>query len=66
MGVDFKIQESTGQWFFLETNSMPCYEGYDRRAGGAICRGIVKWLTATTPQHSWKGARESADSALLS
>ncbi|MGX7829123.1 ATP-grasp domain-containing protein [Actinokineospora sp. 24-640] len=44
LGVDFKIERATGEWFFLEANSMPCFEGYDERAGGAISRAIVDWL----------------------
>jgi hypothetical protein len=44
LGVDFKIERATGAWFFLEANSMPCFEGYDERAGGAISRAIVDWL----------------------
>jgi hypothetical protein len=46
LGVDFKIDRATGEWFFLEANSMPCFEGYDERADGAISRAIVDWLTA--------------------
>lgn len=46
LGVDFKIEESTGDWYFLEANSMPCYEGYDVRAGGAVSRALLDWLTA--------------------
>lgn len=45
LGIDFKIQRSTGEWFFLEANPMPAYEGYDRRVGGAISGAIVRWLT---------------------
>ncbi|WP_410614040.1 RimK family alpha-L-glutamate ligase [Amycolatopsis sp. lyj-109] len=44
LGVDFKIERATGQWFFLEANSMPCFEGYDERAGGAVSRAIAEWL----------------------
>ncbi|MDS0137867.1 MULTISPECIES: hypothetical protein [unclassified Amycolatopsis] len=44
LGVDFKIERATGQWVFLEANSMPCFEGYDERAGGAISRAIAEWL----------------------
>lgn len=44
LGVDFKIERATGEWFFLEANSMPCFEGYDERAGGAISRAIAEWL----------------------
>jgi glutathione synthase/RimK-type ligase-like ATP-grasp enzyme len=43
-GVDFLLQEETGKWFFLEANSLPAYEGYDRRAGGKISDAIVEWL----------------------
>ncbi|MEU6864293.1 hypothetical protein ABZ924_13620 [Streptomyces sp. NPDC046876] len=46
LGVDFKIEAATGEWFFLEANSMPCYEGYDVRAGGAISRALVERLTS--------------------
>jgi hypothetical protein len=46
VGVDFKVDRATGEWFFLEANSMPCFEGYDERAGGAISRAIADWLTA--------------------
>ncbi|MFL5629622.1 MAG: hypothetical protein ACJ788_28960, partial [Ktedonobacteraceae bacterium] len=45
LGIDFKIQQNSGIWFFLEANSMPCYQGYDQRAGGAISRAIAEWLT---------------------
>ena len=44
LGVDFKIERATGEWFFLEANSMPCFEGYDERAGGVISRAIAEWL----------------------
>jgi len=44
LGIDFKINRATGEWFFLEANTMPCYQGYDRRANGAISRAIIEWL----------------------
>jgi hypothetical protein len=44
LGVDFKIEKETGVWYFLEANTMPCYEGYDRRAGGRISGALVDWL----------------------
>jgi len=47
LGIDFKVQEKTGEWFFLEANSLPCYQGYDRRAGGAISQAIIDWLMAS-------------------
>ncbi|MDN0198736.1 hypothetical protein [Streptomyces sp. S.PNR 29] len=49
LGVDFKVEAATGEWFFLEANSMPCYEGYDVRAGGEISRAILDWLTSPPP-----------------
>jgi hypothetical protein len=45
LGIDFKIQRTTGIWYFLEANSLPSYQGYDRRTGGAISSAIVGWLT---------------------
>jgi hypothetical protein len=44
LGIDFKIQQTSGTWFFLEANPLPQYEPYDRRAGGAISQAIVEWL----------------------
>jgi hypothetical protein len=44
LGVDFKIKVATGEWFFLEANSMPCFEGYDRRAKGRISRALIDYL----------------------
>lgn len=45
LGVDFKIDDERGAWVFLEANGMPCFEGYDRRAGGAISAALVEHLT---------------------
>ncbi len=44
LGIDFKLDEATGTWFFLEANTLPCFEGYDRRCEGAISDAIVTWL----------------------
>lgn len=44
-GIDFKISACSGQWFFLEANSMPCYQGYDKRADGQIGRAIAAFLS---------------------
>jgi len=44
LGIDFKLQRETGAWYFLEANSMPCYEGYDRRTGGRIGQALTDWL----------------------
>ncbi|HMN30970.1 MAG TPA: hypothetical protein PKE45_22635 [Caldilineaceae bacterium] len=48
LGIDFKIDHISGQWYVLEANSMPCYQGYDRRAGGMISRALAEWLTSET------------------
>ncbi len=45
IGVDFKVERGTGAWYWLEANSAPCYEGYDRRAGRAISNTIVDYLS---------------------
>ncbi|MEO6501906.1 MAG: hypothetical protein ABIQ09_08335 [Jatrophihabitantaceae bacterium] len=42
-GLDFKVT-ADGVWFFLEANSAPCFQGYDRRAGGAISDAIADHL----------------------
>ncbi|WP_157381368.1 ATP-grasp domain-containing protein [Burkholderia ubonensis] len=47
LGIDFKVSESTGEWYFLEANSMPCYQGYDIRSGRVISRALVDWLVQT-------------------
>lgn len=44
LGIDFKIDRHTGEWFFLEANPMPGYDGYDRRAGGRISSAIANWI----------------------
>jgi glutathione synthase/RimK-type ligase-like ATP-grasp enzyme len=44
VGIDVKHERETGEWIALEANGMPGYEGYDRRAGGAISRALVAWL----------------------
>ena len=48
-GIDFKFDVVTGDWFFLEANSLPCYQGYDRRAGGSISEAILDVLAMTYP-----------------
>jgi len=51
LGIDFKIDRATGDWYFLEANSMPCYQGYDVRCGGAIGRAIAEWFDSS--RSSW-------------
>jgi hypothetical protein len=46
LGVDLKIDESTGEWVLLEANVLPCFQGYDRRAHGAISAAVVAHLTS--------------------
>lgn len=51
LGVDFKIDATTGRWVLLEANTMPCFQGYDVRAGGAIGDAVADLLTAPgTPE----------------
>lgn len=49
LGVDFKIDRATGEWFFLEANPQPGYDYYDARAGGAIAKALVD-LLANPPE----------------
>ncbi|MGW2283640.1 ATP-grasp domain-containing protein [Streptomyces phaeochromogenes] len=44
MGIDFIIEEGSGNWIFLEANSAPCFQGYDIRANGKICRALGDYL----------------------
>lgn len=44
VGIDLKQERSRGEWLLLEANTMPGYEGYDRRTGGAIARELTRWL----------------------
>jgi D-alanine-D-alanine ligase-like ATP-grasp enzyme len=46
VGIDYRIDNVTGRWYFLELNSMPAYHGYDTRAGGAISKSLIKVLTS--------------------
>jgi glutathione synthase/RimK-type ligase-like ATP-grasp enzyme len=43
-GIDFKVDEQ-GNYWMLEVNPMPGYDGYDRRLGGTISRSLVHLLT---------------------
>lgn len=45
LGIDFKVHITSGKWYFLEANSMPAYQGYDKRAGGAISSALADYLT---------------------
>lgn len=46
LGIDLKIDTTTGRWVLLEANTMPCFQGYDSRAGGAIAAAVAELLTA--------------------
>lgn len=46
LGIDFKVHIASGKWYFLEANSMPAYQGYDKRAGGAISSALADYLTS--------------------
>lgn len=41
-GIDFKLN-STGKWYFLEANSSPAFQGFDRRANGRIVKLLSMW-----------------------
>ena len=43
-GIDFKVDEQ-GNYWMLEVNPMPGYDGYDRRLGGCISQSLVHLLT---------------------
>ena len=45
VGIDLKRDVRTGELVFLEANSMPCYQVYDRRASGRISAALHHWLT---------------------
>lgn len=38
-GIDFKI-DNNGDWYILEINPMPGYEGYDKRQKGSITKAL--------------------------
>jgi hypothetical protein len=44
IGVDFKLTRDQ-RWVFLEANSMPCYQGYDKRANLQISSAIISYIT---------------------
>jgi hypothetical protein len=52
LGVDFKIDATSGAWVFLEANPMPCFQGYDMRCGGAIGTAILDYLAGRVPVRS--------------
>jgi len=45
LGVDFKLNAKSGDWYFLEANSMPAYHGYDKRDGGNISFALSEYLS---------------------
>lgn len=49
LGVDFKVDDRDGRWLFLEANTMPCFQGYDARAGGAIGSSLAHYVTHAAP-----------------
>jgi glutathione synthase/RimK-type ligase-like ATP-grasp enzyme len=49
LGIDFRIQRESGEWYFLEANPQPGYSYYDQRADGAIGRALAEFLAAGTP-----------------
>lgn len=51
-GVDFKI-DSQGQWWFLEANSSPAFQGFDIRSKGAIVDLLLDWSDDLTKFSDW-------------
>lgn len=47
-GIDFKLDVERERWIFLEINAAPAFEGYDRRASGAISAAIWRYLQHET------------------
>lgn len=41
-GIDFKVKNE--EWYILEVNPMPGYEGYDMRSNGAITNEIISFF----------------------
>lgn len=56
-GVDFKVSEK-GQWFFLEANSAPCFQGYDRRLGGVISDALADYMGGFANEHARLAPRQ--------
>ena len=50
VGIDLKRERRSGEWLLLEANGMPGYDGYDRRADGAISAALVRWLRRRAPR----------------
>lgn len=48
--ADFKTCGQTGDLLFLEVNTAPMFDAFDRRASGAISRDIARYLTARSPR----------------
>jgi hypothetical protein len=49
LGFDFKVCDRTGEYYCLEANPNPGFEGYDFRSGGEIMRGLVETLLGEAP-----------------
>jgi hypothetical protein len=41
-GIDFKL-DFEGQWWFLEANASPAFQGFDIRTGGGIVSLLMSW-----------------------
>lgn len=47
VGIDLRMNNGHGPVVALEANPCPGYDGYDRRASGAISDAMLAWLTRT-------------------
>jgi hypothetical protein len=43
-GLDFKVSNTSDDWYCLEMNPMPGYSGYDRRLGGRLSEALVDFM----------------------
>ena len=49
--TDLKLDPETGDWVYLETNSMPMFAGFDIHANSEIANSIIDWLTTDQIPH---------------
>ena len=50
IGIDFKVCARSDRWWFLEANSQPCYQGYDRRANEKISDALYAYLMSCSAE----------------
>ncbi len=50
LGIDFK-RSKNNQWYLLEANNQPCYQGYDKRANYDISNALIHYLISKNKHH---------------